>query len=66
MSDIETPASADAAPKKGEGTPVRLRLPPKLLGRLDAYIDRQPDPKPTRGRAIKMLVRVGLNAALPR
>jgi hypothetical protein len=56
--------------KKGEakandtklGTPVRLRMPPRLLARVDAIVAAQPDPKPRRGQIIKRLMREALNA----
>jgi hypothetical protein len=63
MTDKIVPIKTGPAPKPtGDGTPVRVMLAPKLLGRLDAFIGRQPDPKPPRGRAIKMLMREALNA----
>ncbi|MGO8801388.1 MAG: hypothetical protein ACLQE9_00100 [Roseiarcus sp.] len=39
-----------------------MRVPPKLLARIDAIIARQPDPKPRRGQVIKMLVWEALKA----
>jgi metal-responsive CopG/Arc/MetJ family transcriptional regulator len=48
--------------KPAAGTPVRMRMPPKLLARLDAVVAAQPEPKPTRGKVIKELVREALNA----
>jgi metal-responsive CopG/Arc/MetJ family transcriptional regulator len=53
-SGTEKPAAA--------GTPVRMRMPPKLLARLDAVVAAQPEPKPTRGKVIKELIREALNA----
>src|SRR5271165_3146989 len=44
------------------GTPVRMRMPPKLLARVDALVAAQPEPKPTRGKVIKELMREALNA----
>jgi hypothetical protein len=44
----------------GAGTPVRLRMPPKLLARVDAIVAAQPEPKPPRGKVIKQLMREGL------
>jgi hypothetical protein len=44
------------------GTPVEMRVPPRLLARLDALVARQPDPRPTRAKMIKNLVRQALNA----
>jgi metal-responsive CopG/Arc/MetJ family transcriptional regulator len=48
--------------KPSAGTPVRMRMPPKLLARLDALVAAQPEPKPTRGKVIKELMREALNA----
>jgi len=47
---------------KPVGTVVGIRMPPKLLARLDAIIARRPDPKPTRAKVIRNLVRQALNA----
>jgi hypothetical protein len=38
-----------------------MRMPPKLLARLDAAIAARPEPKPTRGKMIKILMRQALN-----
>ena len=40
----------------GKGTPVVVRLQPDALAVLDAWIDSQPDPKPSRPEAIRRLV----------
>ena len=37
----------------GKGTPLMVHLQPDQLEALDAYIDRQPDPKPSRPEAIR-------------
>lgn len=47
---------------KQSGTSVGVRIPPKLLARLDAIIARRPEPKPTRGKLIKNLLRQALKA----
>ena len=44
-------------------TRVRVMIPPKLAERLDAFIVRQPEPKPSRGKAVKMLMRRALGSA---
>jgi metal-responsive CopG/Arc/MetJ family transcriptional regulator len=54
-----TEAGAD---KARAGTPVRMRMPPKLLARVDALVAAQPEPKPTRGKVIKELMREALSA----
>jgi metal-responsive CopG/Arc/MetJ family transcriptional regulator len=48
--------------KAKAGTPVRMRMPPKLLARVDALVAAQPEPKPTRGKVIKELMREALSA----
>ena len=52
----------------GEGkganlTRVRVMLAPKLAERLDAFVARQPEPKPSRGKAVKMLMRRALDSS---
>lgn len=47
---------------RGVGTPVQVRLQPKSLEALDAWIAKQPDPKPTRPEAIRRLMERGLVA----
>ncbi|TXN67878.1 hypothetical protein FV230_13750 [Methylobacterium sp. WL6] len=37
----------------GKGTPVMVRVAPALLSPLDALIDAQPDPKPSRPDVIR-------------
>ena len=37
----------------GKGEPILVRLQPTQLKALDAWIDSQPDPKPTRPAAIR-------------
>ena len=43
-------------PPTGKGTQVQVRLQPKQLAKLDAWIKRQPKPKPTRPEAIRQLI----------
>src|SRR4051812_33488589 len=45
-----------------DATAIGLRVPPEQLVRLDAWIARQPGPKPTRPEAIRRLIEAGLNA----
>jgi metal-responsive CopG/Arc/MetJ family transcriptional regulator len=47
---------------KPVGVSVQVRIPPRLLARLDRIIARRSAPKPTRGKVIKNLVRQALNA----
>lgn len=44
----------------GIGTPVQVRLAPDLLAAIDAWIDEQPEPRPTRPAAIRAFVEAGL------
>jgi hypothetical protein len=39
------------------GTMVGVRFQPEQLAALDTWIAQQPDPKPTRPEAIRLLVR---------
>jgi hypothetical protein len=54
--------------KKGRGRPVvnstaiNLRAPPALLQPLDAWIDAQPAPKPSRPEAARRLIQRALKA----
>jgi hypothetical protein len=43
-----------------DATPVNTRLPPEELARLDAWIETQPDPKPSRPEAIRRLLEKAL------
>ena len=45
----------------GQGTPVMVRLHEELLDPLDDWIDVQPDPKPSRPKAIRILLRTILS-----
>jgi len=37
-------------------------MPPELEAAIDAWIDRQPAPKPSRSQAIRQLIEKGLGA----
>jgi hypothetical protein len=43
-------------PATGKGQTIGVRVHPDLMGTLDAWIARQPDPKPSRPEAIRRLV----------
>jgi hypothetical protein len=47
-------------PRTGRDPPVTVRLPKVLETAITAWIDRQPDPKPTRSEAIRRLIEKGL------
>ena len=38
-------------------------MPPELEAKIAAWIERQPEPKPTRSEAIRRLIEAGLRAA---
>ncbi len=40
----------------GKGTQIVVRMHPDQLGPLDAWIEAQPEPKPTRPEAIRRIV----------
>jgi Arc/MetJ-type ribon-helix-helix transcriptional regulator len=40
-----------------------VRMPPELEAAIDAWIEQQPDPKPSRSEAIRSLIEIGLNAS---
>jgi Arc/MetJ-type ribon-helix-helix transcriptional regulator len=39
-----------------------VRMPPELEAKIDAWIERQPNPKPSRSEAIRRLIDKGLTA----
>jgi hypothetical protein len=47
-------------PKTGIGPNIGLRLYPELDAALDAWIAKQPDPKPSRPEAIRRILREAL------
>jgi hypothetical protein len=48
-------------PKTGIGPNIGLRLYPELDAALDAWIAKQPDPKPSRPEAIRRILREALS-----
>jgi len=57
MPDQETVITKKRGPKPtGIGTLVGVRMLPDLLGALDAWIAKQPEPKPTRPEAVRRLL----------
>lgn len=40
-----------------------LRMPPEMEAKLDAWIERQPEPKPSRSEAISRLLESALGNA---
>lgn len=60
-------SSQSLVPKKkrgpaatGKGTQLQVRVHDPMLAALDAWVDAQPDPKPSRPEAIRALLREGL------
>ena len=49
-------------PRTGIGPVVSLRLYPDMEAAVAAWIDRRPDPKPSRSEAIRRLIEMGLQA----
>jgi hypothetical protein len=48
-------------PETGIGPAIGLRLYPELSADLDAWIERQPEPRPSRPEAIRRLLRKALD-----
>jgi hypothetical protein len=48
-------------PRTGRDPVRTVRWPDKLEGAIAAWIDRQPDPKPSRSEAIRRLIEKGLS-----
>jgi len=42
-----------------------IRMPPELEAKIDAWIERQEEPKPSRSEAIRRLIERGLAVNLP-
>ena len=58
----ETAKNKGGRPRTG-ATPVTVRVPPEQLARLDAWIETEPEPKPTRPDAIRKLIDRGLSVS---
>lgn len=43
-------------PRTGSTPLTGLRIPAELNAKLDAWVERQPDPKPSRSEAIRRLL----------
>lgn len=41
-----------------------VRMPPELEAKIDAWIEREPEPKPSRSEAIRRLIEMGLSASM--
>jgi hypothetical protein len=49
-------------PETGIGPSIGLRLYPDLAAELDAWIEQQPEPRPSKPEAIRQLIKRGLDA----
>lgn len=47
-------------PATGRDPAVTVRIPAEVQAEITAWIERQPDPKPTRSEAIRRLIEKGL------
>lgn len=56
----EKPKRPRGRPRTGIGPVLSLRLYPEQEAALNAWIARQPDPKPSRATALRRLVEKGL------
>ena len=56
----ENPKRPPGRPRTGIGPVISMRLYPEMEAALYAWIDRQPDPKPSRSEALRRLVEKGL------
>lgn len=57
MDDQETLITKKRGPKPtGIGTLIGVRMLPDLLAALDHWIDRQPEPQPSRPEAVRRLL----------
>lgn len=57
----ETEKRRPGRPATGKDPVRTIRMPPELEAAIAAWIERQPDPKPSRSEAIRRLVETGLS-----
>lgn len=61
MASQETLQPKKRGPKpSGVGTPIQVRLQPDQLAALDAWIEGQVEPRPSRPEAIRQLIEVAM------
>ena len=53
-------------PAIGKGVQLNAMIRPEQAEALDAWIAAQPDPKPSRPEAIRQLIKLGIDASIPR
>lgn len=56
----DPPKRGRGRPRTGIGPAISMRLYPELEAKLKAWIERQPEPKPSRSEALRRLVEKGL------
>lgn len=57
MPSITASTKSRGRPATGKGVQVVVRLQPDQLAQLDAWIEEQPSPAPTRPEAVRRLLR---------
>src|SRR3954454_18850046 len=62
---VEKPKRPRGRPRTGIGPAISMRLYPEQEAALAAWIERQPEPKPSRSEAIRTLVALGLGLTQP-
>ena len=65
MKSISVVQKKRGRPSTGQDPVTAIRLSPDLRDRLDAWISRQEDPKPSRSEAIRRFVESALAAEAP-
>lgn len=60
ISDIRKPIRKPRGRPRVDAKPLTVRVPPEELAALDAWIARQPEPKPSRPEALRRLAAKGL------
>jgi hypothetical protein len=58
----DPPKRGRGRPRTGIGPAISMRLYPELEAKLAAWMERQPNPKPSRSEALRRLVERGLSA----
>ena len=58
----DPPKRGRGRPRTGIGPAISMRLYPEMEAALNAWIERHPEPKPSRSEALRRLVEKGLKA----
>jgi hypothetical protein len=62
----QTPQKKRGPPATGIGEQVVVRLQPAAMKMLDAWRAAQGEPCPTRAEALRRLMKIGVEASIPR